>query len=182
MAILKQGLVQLYTGDGKGKTTAAFGLAWRMLGWGGRVYICQFCKPVDMATGEAHLAERLGDALKLDQLAESWDMASDFANSVATDRMREAISAKLEHIAEISRRGTYDLMILDELVFCLNRGLADAQTVYDLIARRAGHLELVLTGRGADERLIDKADLVTVMQQAKHPYQSGTICRRGIEY
>lgn len=182
MAVLKRGLVQIYTGPGKGKTTAAFGLAWRMLGVGGRVYICQFLKPADRPTGEATLAGRLGEDLKLDQLAVSWDMYRADSDEQQAARMAEAIEAKLAEIRPMVQGGGYDLVILDEIVFCVSKGLAQPGDVYGIIDSRAEHTELVLTGRGASEELTARADLVTQMQLVKHPYEKGVAARRGIEF
>lgn len=182
MSILKNGLVQVYTGNGKGKTTVALGLAWRMLGWGGQVYICQFLKPAGFQTGEARLSEQFKDALKLDRLEIDWDMQNSFDDPEQIESMRAGISSKLDEIKVLGQAGKYDLMIFDELVFCLNKDLANWQEVSKVINSRASHVELILTGRGADERLIKQADLVSEIVSVKHPYGNGIVARRGIEY
>jgi cob(I)alamin adenosyltransferase len=182
MAVLSQGLVQVYTGDGKGKTTAALGLAWRMLGAGGKAYICQFLKPVETTGGDLRFAERIGPDLVFDRVDQPWDMAASPFNPEHCRAMRQAIDRKLDDIITIVSQGAYDLIILDELVYCLARELADWQRVERILSQRARHVELVLTGRGADRRLIDKADLVSEICPKKHPYQSGIAARRGIEY
>ena len=182
MPILNKGLVQLYTGRGKGKTTAAFGLAWRMLGAGGRVYICQFLKPADRSTGEAELARQFSDRLTLERLDQPWDMIASWDDPAQLDNMKQALAQKLRHIDRIARRGDYDLMILDEIVFCLAKNLIAWPDLLALIDNRAPTVELLLTGRDADRRLIDKADLVTDMTPLKHPWQSGVPARRGIEF
>jgi len=112
MAILKKGLVQIYTGDGKGKTTAALGLAWRMLGAGGRVYICQFLKPADLETGEAALARHLAGNLTFERLDEKWDMNTFLSDADQVCTMRQAIARKLSQIQSLVREGRYDLVIL----------------------------------------------------------------------
>lgn len=182
MGVLKKGLVQVYTGPGKGKTTAAFGLAWRMMGNGGRVYICQFLKPADRATGEAALAQRFDEQLTLDRFQQEWNLVTSFNDSQQVQAMQQAISEKMVQIKQTIETGKYDLVILDEIVFCLSKDLAQWPDVLEIIDSRPGHVELVLTGRDADEQLIDRADLVTNMQEIKHPYQQGTIAREGIEY
>ncbi len=182
MSVLDQGIVQIYTGNGKGKTTAAFGLAWRMLGVGGKVYICQFLKPTDQITGESELARQFQGALTLERLEHDWDMkkGTDDTEQVAVNK--KAISAKLKEIKLLAQQGKYDLIILDEIVFCLNNKLASRQAIQSIIDTKAKHVELLLTGRGADEKLIAKADLVTEMTPIKHPFNKGIMARKGIEF
>ena len=188
MGILNRGLVQVYTGDGKGKTTAALGLAWRMLGHGGRVYICQFCKPADHMTGEAALAATWESAgpgqgeLVLDRLAEPWDMRRCDTDAQQAERMRQAIAKKLQQVKQWAKRGRYDLMILDEVIFCLHKGLAREADIEAIMDERAASVELVLTGANAGAALIEKADLVTQMECVKHPFTKGAGARAGIEY
>lgn len=186
MSILKQGKVQIYTGEGKGKTTAALGLAWRMLGRGGRVYVCQFCKPPTCPTGEAMLAEKLQESLDnqlvFERLEQKWDLCRGEPSTEQVTAMRAALTRKLAELSVLVAAGEFDLVILDELVFCISRGLARREDVLALIAARAAHVELVLTGRGADDALIQQADLVTRMEPAKHYFDAGVSCRPGIEY
>jgi len=182
VAILEKGLVQIYTGDGKGKTTAAFGLACRMLGRGGKVYIYQFLKSPQQTTGETILAERFKDQLTLERLPLSWNMRTSESDPQQVEQMRQVIKQKLNDIRLLVSQGEFDLVILDEIVLCLKKNLALPKDVFQIIEQRAPHVELVLTGRGADEQLISRADLVTHMQQTKHPYQRGTPARIGIEY
>ena len=182
MALLKKGLVQLYTGKGKGKTSAAFGLAWRMLGRGGRVYICQFLKPDNQISGETILAERFEGLLTLERLEHGWDMRTIDTDHQQAQQARQAISAKLAQIRQLAKSGNYDVMILDEIVFCLDKKLTRREDVWAVIDERAGHVEIVLTGRDADDELIARADLVTCMEEVKHPFQKGISARLGIEY
>ena len=185
MAILTKGLVQVYTGPGKGKTIAALGSAWRMLGWGGQVYMCQFLKPAGQKTGEAAMAKRLAEGLgnfTLERLDEPWDMVRGTDDGEQVARMRRGIGRKLAEIRELARSADYDLVILDEIVVALSMGLAEPAAVYGIIDERAAHVELVLTGRGADDDLIRRADLVTRMEEVKHTYQQGVGARRGVEY
>jgi cob(I)alamin adenosyltransferase len=181
LPVLKKGLVQVYTGSGKGKTTAAFGLAWRMLGRGGTVYICQFLKPPDRETGESIFAQRFENQLMFEQLEQNWNLCNSEYNPQQRESMQSAVAEKLEQITQIAREGKYDLMILDELIVCLEKNLAQWEDVKRVLAERAEHVELVLTGRGADDELIESADLVTRMEEVKHPYQQGIPARRGIE-
>ena len=182
MTILSKGLVQIYTGNGKGKTTAAFGLAWRMLGSGGRVYICQFLKPADRKTGESALAQCFAENLLLEHLDTPWNMYAADTDTTQNVRTQAAIAEKLSQIRKLAHQGLYDLMILDEIVFCLSKKIAHLKDVCAVINSRAPHVELVLTGRGAEDDLIAHADLVTCMQEIKHPYQNNIPARPGIEY
>ena len=190
-ALLERGLVQIYTGENKGKTTAALGQAWRILGWGGAVYICQFLKPDSIATGEAQLAEHLAAALDdvkesgrlvFERLGESWDMRSAADNVTQQHRMSQAIAAKLQTITDLASSGEFDLMILDELILCLSMGLVTHDMIFQLIDNKAHRMELVLTGRGADARIIERADLVSRVDKIRHPFERGIYARRGIEY
>jgi len=182
VAVLKRGLVQVYTGDGKGKSTAALGLAWRMLGHGGAVYICQFLKSGGLRSGEVRLIETLAGGVTLERIDEPWDMARGFEDARQVRRMSGVISAKLAQIRPLASAGRYDLVILDEIVLCIARKLARREDVFAIMDGRAGHVELVLTGRGADDELMDRADLVTRMEAVKHPFSKGLPARAGIEY
>ena len=181
LSILQKGLVQVYTGNGKGKTTAAFGLAWRMLGRGGKVYICQFLKPSGRVTGESIFARQFQSQLTFEQVEQSWNLYNSELDPQQRESMQSAVAEKLEQITQIARTGNYDLMILDELVVCLEKNLARWEDVKRILAERAEHVELVLTGRGAGNKLIESADLVTRMEEVKHPYRQGISARRGIE-
>jgi len=180
--ILKRGLVQIYSGGGKGKTTAALGLAWRMLGTGGKVYMCQFLKPANQYTGEAEMAEGLGERLYWDRLDMPWDMLSSEHDPKQMRHTTYAINKKLKQVKELAAGGGYDLIILDEIVVCLKLGIDCREQLYEILDARAKHVEVVLTGRGADEALIERADLVTEMQEVKHPFAKGMAARRGIEF
>ncbi len=182
MAILKKGLVQVYTGEGKGKTTASLGLCWRMLGWGGKVYICQFLKPADFLTGEMQAAATFKDNLLMEQLDCKWDMRAGFDDSEQVGRARQVVMAKLDFIYDLAKEGVYDLIVLDELMFVLKNGLAAWEKVEAIIDDRNAGVELVFTGRGSDQRLLQRADLITEMNLKKHPFDIGIAARKGIEY
>jgi cob(I)alamin adenosyltransferase len=180
--MLEKGLVQVYTGDGKGKTTAAFGLALRAAGHGNKVLICQFLKPASLATGERIAVQPLVDHICIETPDEPWDMATSPRDRQAFTRMREAIHAALLQIAEDAGRRTFDMIVLDEIVYCLSQGLADLSDVKRIIDQRDPAVEIVLTGRGATPELIGLADLVTEMKKIKHPFDKGMPARCGIEY
>jgi cob(I)alamin adenosyltransferase len=180
--MLEKGLVQIYTGDGKGKTTAAFGLALRAAGRGNRVLVYQFLKPASAETGERTALQSLGDRIRIEVPTEQWNMALSLRDPQTVARMREVIRDSLSRIAEDARRRAYDLIVLDEIVYCLSQGLAEFADVTKLIGERDPAVEIVLTGRGATSELIGMADLVTEMKKIKHPFDEGVPARSGIEY
>lgn len=182
MGQLDQGLVQVYTGNGKGKTTAALGLALRALGRGMRVCIYQFLKPPGVETGEALMAEKLGPAFRLVQLEEPWSLDDSLEDPEQVRRMMQAIKTALPEIVDAVSSGEWDVVVLDEIVFCLSKGLITESELFELFEAREESVELILTGRGATPALIEEADLVTEMIAVKHPYEAGIPARAGIEY
>jgi len=180
--MLEKGLVQIYTGDGKGKTTAAFGLAVRAAGRGGKVLIYQFLKPTSLELGERIAIEKSGLGITVDCLNTSWDMFKSLEDGDMFAKTGIAISHELERISRLAEDKVYDCIILDEIVFCVARGLAKIEDIRKLIAGRDGSVEIVMTGRGASDELIELADLVTEMKNIKHPFDKGIYARKGIEY
>ena len=181
--MLEKGLVQVYTGQGKGKTTAALGLALRAAGHGARVLIYQFLKPAELSMGErSFLQTETIEGITLRALDEPWDMFESMGDQQALNRVRKAIAEALKELQTAAHEKYFDVIVLDEIVFCLSHGLADIDDIRNLIANRDSHVELVLTGRGATQELIDMADLVTEMCPVKHPFNDGAPGRRGIEY
>jgi len=180
--MLEKGLVQIYTGDGKGKTTAAFGLALRAAGQGNKVLIYQFLKPPSLDIGERFALQLGAVRIRVEALDIPWDMSASFEDSETVAQTQAAISEVLEKIAETGEKRFYDCLILDEIVFCLSKGLAKLEDVKNVIDRRDPAVEVILTGRGATEELIALADLVTEMKKIKHPFDKGISARRGIEY
>lgn len=173
---LSQGLVQVYTGEGKGKTTAALGLALRAAGRGLRSYIVQFMK--HEPSGEEEALRCLADRVTLVKFGRPGFLApgrwTEEDRALAREGLAQARSALLG--------GSYDLVILDEANTAVSFGLLSEQEVLELIAARPANVELVLTGRGATPAILERADLVTRMVEEKHPYQRGIAARRGIEY
>ncbi|MHC4426325.1 MAG: cob(I)yrinic acid a,c-diamide adenosyltransferase [Planctomycetota bacterium] len=180
--MLEKGLVQVYTGDGKGKTTAAFGLALRAAGQGNKVLIYQFLKPPSLDIGERFALQLGAVRIRAESLDVPWDMSSSFEDEQAVGKMRTAISDVLERLAETARKRFYDVLILDEIVFCLSKGLAKLEDIKKILDRRDSRVEIVLTGRGATQDLTKMADLVTEMKNIKHPFAKGMGARRGIEF
>jgi len=180
--MLEKGLVQIYTGDGKGKTTAAFGLALRAAGQGNKVLIYQFLKPPSLDVGERFALQLGAVRIRVEALDVPWDMSKSLDDEKAVCRMRAAIAEALERIALTAQKRFYDCVILDEIVFCLSKGLAKFEDIKSIIDRRNPAVEIVLTGGGATDELIELADLVTEMKNIKHPFDKGLAARRGIDF
>jgi cob(I)alamin adenosyltransferase len=195
--MLEKGLVQIYTGDGKGKTTAAFGLALRAAGQGNRVLIYQFLKPASLDIGERFALQagaksyhgHLGrgstgwkPVIQVEALDIEWDMAKSFEDEKQVVKTKAAISEAIERLAQTAEKKFYDVLILDEIVFCLSKGLAKLEDIKNLIKRKNPAVEIVMTGRGATKELIELADLVTEMKNIKHPFDKGIKARKGIEF
>lgn len=172
---LEQGLVQVYTGEGKGKTTAALGLALRALGRGLKVFMLQFLKGDD--TGELHAGRLFADNFVIEQTG--------LKGFIRRDRIAEAdihrAQAALRRAKEILVTGEYDLVILDEINVAMYFELIPVREVLHLLQDRAPQVEVVLTGRYAPQEIIDAADLVTEMKNIKHYYEAGVPARKGIE-
>lgn len=181
-SMLEKGLVQIYTGDGKGKTTAAFGLALRAAGCGNRVLIYQFLKPPTLELGERRAVERAGLPIRVESLESRWHLFRSLHSAQDRAAAGAAVREALDRLTELAARKEYDVLILDEIVFCLALGLGQIEDVKRLITRRDPAVEIVLTGRGATPELIELADLVTEMKKVKHPYDRGIDARKGIEY
>jgi cob(I)alamin adenosyltransferase len=172
---LERGCIQVYTGNGKGKTTAALGLAFRAVGRGLKVCMFQFIKGGGRY-GEHIAAEKLAPLLTIIQSGRpGWVNTKDI-----TEDRRVAQEAFIQ-AKEMLTAGEFDLFICDEINGAVGFGLIDVEQVLDLIAEKPEKTELVLTGRNADERVIEAADLVTEMCEIKHYYKAGVPARTGIE-
>jgi len=179
--MLERGLVQVYTGDGKGKTTAAFGLALRAAGRGNKVLIYQFLKPPSLELGERMGVQRSGLPIRLESLEAHWHLFRSVRSEQDRAAARAAVGNALVRLTEQATRKTYDVLILDEIVFCLSMGLGQFDDVKRLVEQRDPAVEIVLTGRGATPELIELADLVTEMKNIKHPFDRGVGARLGID-
>ena len=177
---MDQGYIQVYTGDGKGKTTAAFGLAVRALCAGKSVYVGQFVK--SMKYHETRIEELFSTAgesfgcIRIEQLG----------RGCFIDKNPEAVDIEMAHeglrrCADYMRSGEYDVVILDELCIALHFGLLRLDEVLGVLAQRNPHTEVVITGRKAPQGLIDVADVVTEMREIKHYYHEGVLSRDVIE-
>ena len=180
--MFKKGLVHIYTGDGKGKTTSAFGLALRAAGHGNKVLIYQFLKPASLNIGERKALSSVKTSITIKALDLKWDLLKSLGNKDAAAQAKKTIKKALERIGCMAHTKLYDLIILDEIVFCLSKGLVEISDLREIIKRRHKSVELVFTGRGATKELINLADLVTAMKNIKHPFDKGLTARKGIDY
>lgn len=168
-------IVVLNTGDGKGKSSSAFGVMGRAWARGWRVAVVQFIKGGEWNTGEHKLADHLG--VEWHTLGDGFTWESDDLDETA---------AKGRHAWQVARRklasGDYDLLILDELTYAVSYGWVPVSDVTAGIAGRAAHTNVIITGRNAAPELIELADTVTEMRKIKHAYDQGIRGRKGIEY
>jgi cob(I)alamin adenosyltransferase len=175
-ATKEKGLIVVNTGNGKGKSSAAFGVAARALGHGMRVGIVQFIKGA-IATGEAAFFEGLGPQVTMKTLGEgfTWD---------TQDRQRDIETARRgwQEAVAMLRDPTYDLVILDELNIVIRYDYVPLDEILEELGRKREMLHVVITGRNARPELIEMADLVTEMKLVKHPYRSGIMPQKGIEF
>jgi cob(I)alamin adenosyltransferase len=172
-----KGLIVVHTGAGKGKTTAALGLAFRALGQGMRVGIVQFIKGA-IPTGEAALAARLaGLGLEMHTMGDGFTWNTQ-------DREQDTASARRawDRAVAMLRDPSFDLVILDELNVVIKHGYLPLDEALDELRRKREMLHVVVTGRNVRDELIDLADLVTEMKLVKHPYRSGIKAQKGIEF
>jgi len=168
--------VQVYTGDGKGKTSAAFGLALRAVGRGLKVYVIQFIKG-GFDYGELYAVKNLPN-LELKAFGHG-----KFITQVPPDEEDVELAKEAFTLAkQVVKSGKYDVIILDEINVAIHLGLLDLNEVIELIKNKPKGVELVLTGRHARSEIIENADLVTEMKEIKHPYKKGVKPRKGIEY
>ena len=171
---LERGFVQVYTGDGKGKTTAALGLALRAAGAGLRVWIGQFIK--GMKYSELRALARHRGAIEVHQFGRGC-----FIRSAPTETDIECARRGLVEARRILEEGRHDVVILDEANIAAKLGLISAEDLCSLIDARPDGVELVLTGRSAPKEVLEKADLVTEMREVRHYYRRGVMARTGIE-
>ena len=171
---LKQGYFQVYTGEGKGKTTASLGLALRASGRGLPVYIGQFMKGQDY--GELHALPKLGTITNEQYGDPGWvykGKVTEAQRALAMDGFKKGREALLS--------GRYRIVILDEINMAIWFELISLEAVLDILDHRPTDVELIFTGRRADPAIIERADLVTEMKEVKHYYTQGVPAREGVE-
>jgi len=168
------GKVHVYTGDGKGKTTAALGLSIRAAGAGLRVFIAQFIKADEYS--EIKALKRFSDLITVEQFG-----LGGFIGGNPSSGDIEAAQKGVARVKEIISSGKYDVVVLDEANIAVKYKLFSEQDLLDIIDAKSENIELVITGRDAAPKIMDKADLVTQMKAVKHYFQNGVEARVGIE-
>lgn len=171
---MRKGYIQVYTGNGKGKTTAALGLALRAAGAGLRTFLAQFMK--GQRCSEHTLLAELADRITVRQYGKGF-----LRSKNAPAAHVKAAQTGLREVREILASGEYDVVVLDEANVAAHYGLISVDDLLQLMANRPAGVELVITGRYADERVMKAADLVTEMREIKHYEKKGVTARRGIE-
>jgi len=173
----KKGLIQVYTGDGKGKTTASVGQAIRAKGHKFEVCFIYFFKNLkDFPYGEVEVLKGLGI-----ETISFVPHHPHFYKNIKAEQIREECLKALQSIKEIFQK-RYNMIILDEILIALADGFLKEREILDLLENKPESLEIILTGRGATKKIIEKANLVTEMRKIKHPFNRGVKGREGIEY
>jgi cob(I)alamin adenosyltransferase len=175
----RKGLVLIYTGDGKGKTTAALGMAVRAMGYHYRTLMIQFIKGT-WNYGELMQGDRFGDLFDIEQVGLGY--VGIRGDKLPREKHAEAARRGLEKARAGIATGKYDIVILDEVNVAVQLGILDLEEVKKVILEKPPYLHLILTGRGAKEELIELADLVTEVRSIKHPYDKGIVAQEGVEY
>jgi cob(I)alamin adenosyltransferase len=170
------GLVLVYTGNGKGKSSSAFGVIARALGWGQSVGVVQFIKG-NWKTGERQFFQRFEDQVAWHTMGEgfTWD---------TQDRARDTVVAEtaFDRAREMMAGGDHDLVVLDEINVVLHYDYLTPSAVLEALQARAPRTSVILTGRDAKPEIADYADLVSEMREVKHPYAAGIMAQRGIDF
>ena len=170
----EKGYIQIYTGNGKGKTTAALGLALRSAGAGFRVFIGQFLKTGDYS--EIKALERFDDLVTVKQFG-----APRFIGRKIQEEDRLLAEQGIAELGDALESGEWDVVIAEELNVAVHLGVLPIEDALYLLSRKPEHTELIITGRYAPEELVNLADLVTEMREVKHYYSEGVSARTGIE-
>lgn len=178
---LKQGAFQIYTGEGKGKSTASMGLMLRALGCGFRVFYLRMMKP-RWKTGELALCPTLHPNLTYKNVEQDWILSRSKHIPEHVEAMTQALAREMDTLQTVLSTGGHDLVIVDEINYCIHRGLIPIERAVELANARPPQVELVFTGRYAHDDLIAIADVVTEMRKIKHHFDQGISARRGIEF
>jgi len=176
-------MIHIYTGDGKGKTTSAYGVALRSLGWKKKVCVLQFLKSKGFESGEIKTLKRFSKRFKIIRFKDQTHPI--FIKGKTPKKyfkLKESIKKGIEVSKKIILSKKYDLVILDEIINTIKEGFVAEREVLNLLEISSPETELILTGRGATKELIKKADYVTFMKNIKHPYKKGILARKGIEF
>jgi len=174
---MEKGLIEVYTGDGKGKTTAVIGLACRAIGHNLKVCFIYFHKnPERWGYGEFKILEKIG--------VDIFGFAKEHPHfdKVEKEKLREECLKGIEFIKKIYKEKKYDVIICDEILISLRDGFLNEEEIIKIMEEKPKNVELVLTGRYITEKIIEKADLVSEIKKIKHPYDKGIKSREGIEF
>ncbi|MBI2324745.1 MAG: cob(I)yrinic acid a,c-diamide adenosyltransferase [Chloroflexi bacterium] len=177
----RKGLVLVFTGDGKGKTTAAIGLSVRAAGHGMRVRIIQFIKG-SWRTGEQATLRRLAPEIELTRAGRGFTIERLRDARISDEEHGTAARAGFEEARDVVAAGAVDVVVLDEILGAITADLISLPEVLALIAAKPPMLHLILTGRDAPAAIIDAADLVTEMRLVKHPFTAGVVAQKGVEF
>jgi len=172
--IYMKGYIQVYTGNGKGKTTAAYGVAVRAIGAGMKVCLVQFIK--GLHSSEFNTFKKLSDSIDIFQYGEG-----NFIFNEPSEKDIYKAKKGLERLKAIIASGKYQVVILDEINMAVYLQIISIEDIIDILANRPENLEVILTGRYAHPKIIEMADLVTEMNEIKHYYKKGVLAREGIE-
>jgi len=174
---MEKGLIEVYTGDGKGKTTAVIGLACRAIGHNLKVCYIYFHKnPERWGYGEFKILKKIGvDVFGFAKEHPHFD-------KVEKEKLREECLKGIEFIKKIYEEKKYDVIICDEILISLRDGFLEEEEIIKIMEEKPENVELVLTGRYITEKIIEKADLVSEIKKIKHPYDKGIKSRKGIEF
>lgn len=172
------GCIHIYTGDGKGKTSAATGLAVRFAGSGGRVLFSQMLK--DGTSGEIAVLKQI-EGIDVDSCTECFG----FSFSMSEETREKAVKAYTEYLSNVLNRvqmGGYGMLVLDEIIAAYNLAFIDRRLLLDFLQNKPENLEVVMTGRDPAEELTELADYVSEIKKIRHPFDRGILARKGIEY
>ncbi len=176
---MKKGLVHVYTGEGKGKSTASFGLVVRALGHKKKVAIFSFLKDSKIEYGEMKSFKKAFPDLTYIRFENKSPL---FDKNVTIEELKRSVRESFDRAVEKIIQEDYDLVVFDELNICLKYDLIDKDHVINFLRNRPQKLEVVITGRDAIPEIIEIADYVTEMRMIKHPYEKGVQARKGIEF
>ena len=179
---VKHGAFQIYTGEGKGKSTASLGLMLRALGSGMHVYYMRMLKPRWKSWELKLCPEGFHPNLTFRNVPHYWALCVSKTIPEDVEAMKEKMKPEMEDFHQQVRSGKYDLIIADEINYCIHRELISLEKALEIVDDRPSHVELVFTGRHAKPELIEKADLVTEMRKVKHHFDQGIRARIGIEF
>jgi len=172
-----KGLTVIFTGNGKGKTSAALGVVCRTIGHGYKSKVIQFIKG-KMNTGELHLVDKLGSDFDIEQVGKGFT----WRKSVSKDDHAAAAAQGVKAARKALGSGQFKTVVLDEILYALRAQLVTIEQIEELIKTKEKHVHLVLTGRDAPQRLIDRADMVTSMEMVKHPSAEGIPAQKCLDY